>query len=176
MTCEPGPGLGDRRRWRADPGACPAAGGELAQVQHQVRLGRPDTGTPRPGCAEEGPSPVPRNPVSRRFRSAPHSGVATAQKHPHDSGPSVRVQRSSRPASECSASSRRGGLFGFLVWARGTPQPAGAPAGPRARAAALDAQLVLDPSGQRAIIHRHPGTTACCSARPGWVGMLDRCR
>jgi hypothetical protein len=133
MRCEPGPGLGDRRRWRADPGACPAAGGELAQVQHDVGLGSPNAGAPRPGCTEDGPPPTRRIAGSRRFRSAPHSGVATARKHPHGSCPPCGS--SAAPCPPAHAQPRHvQGLFGSSAGAG--PQAAGAPAGPRARAAA----------------------------------------
>jgi hypothetical protein len=178
MTFEPGPGLGDRRRWRADPGACSAAGSELSQVQHQVGLGTPHTRAPRPGCAEDGPPPILRIAVSRRFRSASHSGITTDQKHRHDCGLSVPIQRSSMPAS--AAQPRHvGGLDRLPRLGEERPQAAGAPAGSRARTAALTRGSSSIRLASARSFNVTPGTTA--AVRPVlaglgcWIVAANRC-
>jgi hypothetical protein len=174
MTCEPGPGLGDRRQWRADPGAYPAAGGELSQVQHQVGLETPHTRAPRPGCAGNGPLPIPRIAVSRRFRSASHSGVATARSSRMTAA--LRADPTQLHARQRTLSLvTSGGLIGFLVWAKGTA------AGCRSSCGSASTRRSSDAARPRSVwpARDHsssPRNDACCSARPGWVGMLDRCR
>jgi hypothetical protein len=178
MTCEPGPGLGDRRRWRPDPGAYPAAGGELSQVQHQVGLETPHTRAPRPGYAGNGPLPIPRMAVSRRFRSASHSGVATARSSLMTAA--LRADRTQLHARQRTLSLvTSGGLISFLVWAMGTA------AGCRSSCGSASTRCSYDAARPRSVWPARDHSSSPPELRPAvrpvlaelrcWIVAADRC-